>query len=101
KGAVGLFDRDFLAGLMGAIIGGLQNAATIGGVQNAMRDVLVNFFTRNMVFKATIQSGRRISIPEEEMKAAGVKVGDIVQVVLVPLKQTGSAERGGAEVGGA
>lgn len=55
------------------------------GFQNVARDLLVTFFKRNVVFKARVQSGRRISIPEEEMIVAGIKEGDIVQVIIVPL----------------
>jgi hypothetical protein len=58
----------------------------VNDIQNALRNIVINFLTRNVIYKATIQSGRRISIPEEEMRSAGIKEGDIVQVIIIPLK---------------
>ena len=55
-------------------------------IQNSFREAIINFFTRNIIYKTTIQSGRRISIPPEEMNSAGIKEGDLVQVIIIPLK---------------
>jgi hypothetical protein len=55
-------------------------------IQNSFREAMINFFTRNIIYKTTIQSGRRISIPPEEMNSAGIKEGDLVQVIIIPLK---------------
>ena len=40
------------------------------------------------VFKTRVQSGGRISIPDAEREALGIEEGDIVQTVVIPLKQT-------------
>ncbi|RMF29635.1 MAG: hypothetical protein D6752_05590 [Candidatus Nitrosothermus koennekii] len=37
------------------------------------------------VFKATVQSNGRITIPEAEREALGISEGDLVQVIIVPL----------------
>lgn len=39
----------------------------------------------NAMFKTVVQSGGRISIPEAEREALGIKEGDVVQVILFPL----------------
>ncbi|BDC00286.1 hypothetical protein [Saccharolobus caldissimus] len=61
----------------------------LAGLQDSFRDVLITFFKRNVIFKARIQAGRRITIPQEELEVAGIKEGDIVQVIIVPLKEKG------------
>ncbi len=40
------------------------------------------------VFKTRVQSGGRISIPDAEREALGIDEGDIVQTVVIPLKQS-------------
>ncbi|MEM1950526.1 MAG: AbrB/MazE/SpoVT family DNA-binding domain-containing protein [Candidatus Nitrosocaldus sp.] len=57
-------------------------------------DVMQNFanmlqlLTRfNAVFKTTVQSNGRISIPEAERKALGIEEGDLVQVIIIPLEK--------------
>jgi AbrB family looped-hinge helix DNA binding protein len=39
------------------------------------------------VFKTTVQKAGRISIPEAERDALGIKEGDLVQVMVVPIKR--------------
>ena len=39
----------------------------------------------NAMFKTTVQSGGRISIPEAERQALNIEEGDSVQVVLIPI----------------
>ena len=53
---------------------------------------LENFFSMlqgltyyNAMFKTTVQSGGRISIPEAERQALNIEEGDLVQVVLIPI----------------
>lgn len=41
----------------------------------------------NAVFKTTVQSNGRISIPEAERKALGIEEGDLVQVIIIPLEK--------------
>ena len=45
---------------------------------------LTNF---NAVFKTTVQSNGRISIPEAEREALKIEDGDLVQVIIVPLEK--------------
>jgi AbrB family looped-hinge helix DNA binding protein len=39
------------------------------------------------VFKTTVQKAGRISIPEAERSALGIKEGDLVQVMVLPIKR--------------
>ncbi len=39
------------------------------------------------VFKTNVQKAGRISIPEAEREALGINEGDLVQVVVMPLKK--------------
>jgi hypothetical protein len=66
--------------------------------QNSLREVMVVFFTRNIIYKTSIQSGRRISIPPEEMNSAGIKEGDPVQVIIIPLKHIQENKKGKGDV---
>lgn len=48
-------------------------------------------FPMNMgtaTFKARVQSGGRVSIPEPERDALDIEEGDIVQTIVVPVKRT-------------
>ncbi|HEY7082863.1 MAG TPA: AbrB/MazE/SpoVT family DNA-binding domain-containing protein [Nitrososphaeraceae archaeon] len=58
--------------------------------QNAMQ----NFFSNlqgliyyNAMFKTTVQSGGRISIPEAEREALDIDDGDLVQVIIIPIER--------------
>ncbi len=49
---------------------------------------MLQLLTRfNAVFKTTVQSNGRISIPEAERKALGIDEGDLVQVIIIPLEK--------------
>jgi AbrB family looped-hinge helix DNA binding protein len=39
------------------------------------------------VFKTAVQKAGRISIPEAERQALGIKEGDLVQVLIIPIKR--------------
>src|ERR671928_1952798 len=41
----------------------------------------------NAMFKTTVQSGGRISIPEAERQALNIEEGDLVQVVVIPIER--------------
>ena len=43
----------------------------------------------NAMFKTTVQSGGRISIPEAERQALNIEEGDLVQVVVIPISRKG------------
>jgi hypothetical protein len=58
------------------------------------QETFQNFFTMlqgltyyNAMFKTTVQSGGRISIPDAERKALRIEEGDLVQVILIPIER--------------
>jgi hypothetical protein len=58
------------------------------------QDTLQNYFAilrglsyYNAMFKTTVQSGGRISIPEAERQALNIEDGDLVQVIVVPIER--------------
>ncbi|WP_306059724.1 AbrB/MazE/SpoVT family DNA-binding domain-containing protein [Natronococcus wangiae] len=63
----------------------LMQASSANPFQNAS-----NFGPMNMgtaTFKARVQSGGRVSIPEPERDALDIEEGDIVQTIVVPVKR--------------
>ena len=56
-------------------------------LQEQMREALLTFTEKNAVFKTKVQRGGRISIPEAERDVLGIDEGDIVQVILAPVKK--------------
>ena len=53
-----------------------------------LQNMLPNFLSWG-AFKTTVGSNGRISIPEAEREALGVDEGDLVQIVVLPIKQKG------------
>jgi uncharacterized protein (UPF0333 family) len=61
---------------------------------NVQQDAMQNYFAvlqsltfNNAMFKTTVQSGGRISIPEAERQALKIEDGDLVQVIVVPIER--------------
>lgn len=61
---------------------------------NIQQDTMQNYFAvlqsltfNNAMFKTTVQSGDRISIPEAERQALKIEDGDLVQVIVVPIER--------------
>jgi hypothetical protein len=61
---------------------------------NLQQDAVQNYFAvlqsltfNNAMFKTTVQSGGRISIPEAERQALNIEDGDLVQVIVVPIER--------------
>ncbi len=57
-------------------------------------DAMQNYFSTlqglvyyNAMFKTTVQSGGRISIPEAEREALNIDDGDLVQVIIIPIER--------------
>jgi hypothetical protein len=57
-------------------------------------DLMQNYFALlrglsfyNAMFKTTVQSGGRISIPEAERQALDIEDGDLVQVIVIPIER--------------
>jgi AbrB family looped-hinge helix DNA binding protein len=65
----------------------MGQAEAFRGFLNSMQA----FTSFGAVFKTTVQKAGRISIPEAERAALGIKEGDLVQVVVLPLRK--GAER--------
>ena len=61
----------------------LSQAEAVSGFLGSL-----NTFSRfSAVFKTSVQKAGRISIPEAERRALGIKEGDLVQVVVIPIKK--------------
>lgn len=58
----------------------------INTIQNFM-SIIQNMTQYTAVFKTTVQSNGRITIPEAEREALGINEGDLVQVIIIPLKK--------------
>jgi len=56
-------------------------------LQEQVREALLTFTEKNAVFKTKVQRGGRISIPEADRDVPGIDEGDIVQVILAPVKK--------------
>ena len=58
------------------------------GQMDAMRAFLSAFqrLTQFAMFKTSVQSGGRISIPEAERQTVGIKDGALVQVIIFPIE---------------
>jgi len=56
---------------------------------DAMRTFLSAFqrLTQFAMFKTTVQSGGRISIPEAERQTVGIEDGDLIQVIIFPIAE--------------
>lgn len=68
---------DVMKRMLSMQIDAMQNFAN-------MLQLLTRF---NAVFKTTVQSNGRISIPDAERKALGIDEGDLVQVIIIPLEK--------------
>lgn len=69
-------------------------------VSNIQQDTVQNMFTMmrgltmyNAMFKTTVQSGGRISIPEAERQALDIQEGDLVQVIVIPIDKKRRTEK--------
>jgi hypothetical protein len=67
---------------------------------NMQQDAVQNYFAvlrglsyYNAMFKTTVQSGGRISIPEAERQALNIEDGDLVQVIVVPIEHRRKKEQ--------
>ncbi len=63
-------------------------------VSSIQMDAMQNYFAMlrglsfyNALFKTTVQSGGRISIPEAERQALDIEDGDLVQVIVIPIER--------------
>jgi AbrB family looped-hinge helix DNA binding protein len=52
---------------------------------NMMQNFISMLTQHSAIFKVTVQSNGRITIPEAEREALKISEGDLVQVILIPL----------------
>jgi len=57
----------------------------IRDARNELWGTITDIVRRNSVFKVRIGKQNRITIPDAEAEALGVKEGDLVQVIIIPL----------------
>lgn len=57
----------------------------IRDARNELWETVTDIVRRNSVFKVRIGKQNRITIPDAEVEALGVKEGDLVQVIIIPL----------------
>jgi hypothetical protein len=74
--------------------GGQAQKDFIRQFSTIQQDVMQNFLAMlqsltyyNAMFKTTVQSGGRISIPEAERQALNIEDGDLVQVIVIPIER--------------
>ena len=67
----------------------IMKSATAGQIEafGSFLDSLQAFTKFGAMFKTTVQKAGRISIPEAERQALGIDEGDLVQVILIPLRK--------------
>ncbi len=61
------------------------------GATQSFLSTLQNLTGSAAVFKTTVQSGGRISIPEAERDSLRITDGDLVQVILIPIKRSNTS----------
>ena len=59
----------------------------VKGLRRDFREAILEVASENALFKAKIVEGHRITIPDAERESTGLKVGDLVQVLVVPLRE--------------
>jgi AbrB family looped-hinge helix DNA binding protein len=80
--------RDYVQKLFDAQMDLLKRSASTQA--DAFRNFITSmqaFTNLGAVFKTTVQKAGRISIPEAERQALGIKEGDLVQVFVMPLER--------------
>lgn len=61
-------------------------APNVRELRRDLREAVLEVARENAVFKARIVEGYRITIPDAERESTGLEIGDLVQVLVVPLK---------------
>ena len=62
-----------------------SNFMNMNQSQSNMQNMMPNFLLWG-AFKTTVGSNGRISIPEAERDALGIEEGDLVQIIITPIK---------------
>lgn len=75
---------------MGENLAKLLSTISPEGVRELRRDLrsaILEISKDNAVFKAKVSEGNRITIPDAERESTGLEVGDLVQVIAIPLQE--------------
>ncbi len=63
-----------------------MSSLQMASMQNFI-SILQGMTQHSAIFKTTVQSNGRITIPEAEREALSISEGDLVQVILIPLNK--------------
>lgn len=76
--------------IMSKVVERVSEGATRGratAIQDDLRRVGERFFNRNAIYKTKVQKSGRVAIPEAEMETLDLQGGEVVQVILFPLRE--------------
>jgi hypothetical protein len=67
-------------------------AGMIKEVRDEISGTVIDFVRGNSLFKVRVGKQNRITIPDPEAEAMEIKEGDLIQVMIIPLKSFSSRE---------
>ncbi|VUT25345.1 MAG: hypothetical protein MOIL_01000 [Candidatus Methanolliviera sp. GoM_oil] len=73
-------------------------AGAIKEVRGEIGDTVIDFVRGNSLFKVRVGKQNRITIPDPEAEAMGIKEGDLIQVMVIPLKSFSTREANGEDI---
>ena len=73
-------------------------AGAIKEVRGEIGDTVIDFVRGNSLFKVRVGKQNRITIPDPEAEAMGIKEGDVIQVMIIPLKSFSTREANGEDI---
>jgi hypothetical protein len=73
-------------------------AGAIKEVRGEIGDIVIDFVRGNSLFKVRVGKQNRITIPDPEAEAMGIKEGDLIQVMIIPLKSFSTREANGEDI---
>ena len=73
-------------------------AGAIKEVRGEIGDTVIDFVRGNSLFKVRVGKQNRITIPDPEAEAMGIKEGDLIQVMVIPLKSFSIREAKGEDI---
>jgi len=73
-------------------------AGMIKEVRDEISGTVIDFVRGNSLFKVRVGKQNRITIPDPEAEAMGIDEGDLIQVMIIPLKSFSSREANGEAI---
>jgi hypothetical protein len=73
-------------------------AGMIKEVRDEISGTIIDFVRGNSLFKVRVGKQNRITIPDPEAEAMGIEEGDLIQVMIIPLKSFSSREVKGEDI---